>query len=609
MSLEGSVVGRYTLGRCLGRGSTGVVHEARDGAAEVALKLVPCVLDEESIAAETRGAQLQQAFGRAHGLVPQVYEIGEDDHYLYIAMELMTAPTLKQRIASHVMSPEQAVGFAHAICVVLEKLHSFTPPELSYEAVMHADLKPEHVFVMADATVKLYDFGTAKGLEPRRPGTAVVGLTPQYAPPERFTERRARVGDDLWAVGVMLYEMVAGHRPHSRKEDNTRRLQQAIELNEPREPLPPGCPLALAAIIDRLLKFQREHRYDTAAAIKSDLDAFLAGREPEALKTFNTVETIRTPRAPEPPPLPVAELKAEPAPASWAAMPPPAPRRGAGRRVLWGGFVLLLVIGFLSEAVGCVMADRMRGELPQLNGDRVSKARQDYGRLLGWTPVGAGVRLLLDYPLRGRLIAVADEVIAGYRAPVLTVFERQWRQCQEALTWASQLGGRSASLEAKMLVCDAHLERIAAQTIAQKDQAAALRQYSAAAVKFERAASLETKSPDPYLGLGRIYLEPRGLNDVDRGVAAIQEAERRGHVIGWRQRADIGHAYRVRADGYRSEGEDAWERARADYERCVEFLTPIGDRARNELRDCRRYVRSLTEALEAKALELQQPVP
>lgn len=604
MSLEGTVVGGYTLGRRLGRGSTGIVHEARAGATTVALKLVPCVLDEESIAAETRGAQLQQAFGRAHGLVPEVYEIGQDDHYLYVAMELMTAPTLKEQIALRPVSATQAVGFARAICVVLEKLHSFTPPELSYEAVMHADLKPEHVFVMADATVRLYDFGTAKGLEPRRPGTAVVGLTPQYAPPERFTERRARVDDDLWAVGVMLYEMVAGHRPHSRKEGHARRLQQAIELNEPREPLPPGCPPALAAIIDKLLKFQREHRYGNAAAIASDLDAFLAGREPVALKSFNTAETIRTPRAAEPPPQPFAELKVEPGPASWALIPPAPARRGVARRVLWGGFVLLLAIGFLSEAVGCVMADRMRGQLPQLNGDRVSKARQDYGRLLGWTPVGAGVHLLLDYPLRARLMAVADDVIVGYRAPVLTVFERQWRQCQEALTWAAQLGGRNSSLEAKTLVCDAHLERIAAQTIAQKDAPEALRQYSAAAAKFQRAATLDARSPDPYLGLGRIYLEPRGLNDVDRGVEAIQEAERRGHVIGWRQRADIGHAYRVRADSYRQDGD--LERAKADYERCVEILNPIADRARNELRECRRYLRTLSESQEAKAGEPPQ---
>lgn len=616
MSLEGSIVGRYTLGRRLGRGSTGIVHEARDGGTTVALKLVPCVLDEESIAAETRGALLQQAFGRAHGLVPEVYEIGENDHYLYVAMELITAPTLKERIASKPMGPAEAARFARAICVVLEKLHSFTPPELSYEAVMHADLKPEHVFVMPDATVKLYDFGTAKGLDPLRPGTAVVGLTPQYAPPERFIERRARVGDDLWAVGVMLYEMAAGHRPHSRKEGQERRLQQAIELNEPREALPPECPQAIAAIIDKLLKFQREHRYENAAAIRSDLDALLAGREPVAIHTFNTAETIRTPRPPEPPPLPVAEVRVEPQPAGQPTMPRLA-RRGVARRALWGGFVLLLVAGFLSEALGCVMAERMRSQLPQLNAERLSKARQDYGRLLAWTPMGAGVRLRVDRPLRARLMAVADEVIVGYRAPVLTVFERQWRQCQEAVTWAAQLGGANSSLQAKALICEGHLERIAAQTTAPKDPAAALRQYSSAAAKFQRAATLDAKSPDPYLGLGRIYLEPRGLNDVDKGVAAVEEAEQRGHVIEWRQRADIGHAYRVRADGYRREAErdatlaaadvhSALERARADYERCVQFLDPIADRARGELRECRRYLRTLTDALEASALEPHQ---
>ena len=121
--------------------------------------------------------------------------------------------------------------------------------------------------------------------------------------------------------------------------------------------------------------------------------------------------------------------------------------------------------------------------------------------------------------------------------------------------------------------------------MAPKDQPAALAQYSAAIAKFQRAAALDKESPDPFLGMGRIYLEPRGLNDVDRGVAAIQEAERRGHVIGWRQRADIGHAYRVRADRYRQEDDRDWRRMQrgasrrlgaceADYERCVEFLEP-----------------------------------
>ena len=309
------------------------------------------------------------------------------------------------------------------------------------------------------------------------------------------------MGDDLWAVGVMLYEMVAGHRPHSRKEANRWDLERAIASNDAREPLPPGCPPALAAIIDKLLKLQREHRYNSAADIRSDLDAFLADREPAAQKTYNTVETIRSPRPPEPPPPPIPAVRAEPEPAALPQIAQVAPRRGLGRRALWSGFVLLLVIGFLSEALGCVMAEGMRSELPQLNGDRLSRARQDYGQLLAWTPVGFGVHLRVDRPLRARLMAVADEVIAGYRAPVLTVFERQWRHCQEALTWAAQLNSDN-SLQAKALICDGHLERIAAQTMAQKDAGAALRQYSAAAAKFQRAAALDAESPDPHLGLG-----------------------------------------------------------------------------------------------------------
>src|SRR5687768_17526910 len=140
MSAEGFVVGRYTVGRRLGQGYSGTVHEARDGATTVALKLVHSDREQWLIDAERRGAQLQQAFGRAHGMVPDIYEIGEADRYFYIAMEFMTVPTLER--LTKPMPPAQAVGFARAICVVLEKLHSFTLPDVSYEAVMHADLKP-----------------------------------------------------------------------------------------------------------------------------------------------------------------------------------------------------------------------------------------------------------------------------------------------------------------------------------------------------------------------------------------------------------------------------------------------------------------------------------
>ena len=86
--------------------------------------------------------------------------------------------------------------------------------------------------------------------------------------------------------------------------------------------------------------------------------------------------------------------------------------------------------------------------------------------MLDWTPVWAPACICGSIvPCEARLMAVADEVIADYRAPVLTVFERQWRICQEALTWAAQIDATESSMRAKTLSAMAHLERIAAQTI------------------------------------------------------------------------------------------------------------------------------------------------
>ena len=201
------------------------------------------------------------------------------------------------------------------------------------------------------------------------------------------------------------------------------------------------------------------------------------------------------------------------------------------------------------------MAERMRSELPQLNADGLSKARQDYGRVLDWTLMGAGVHLRVDRPLRARLMAVADEVIVGYRAPVLTVFERQWRIARRPDMGRPDRWRPIRRMQAKTLICEASPRTNRGANHGTERSVGCAPPVQRGGRQIPARGDTRCESPDPYLGLGRIYLEPRGLNDVDRGVAAIQEAERRGHVIGWRQRADIGHAYRVRADGYRREGE------------------------------------------------------
>ena len=127
----------------------------------------------------------------------------------------------------------------------------------------------------------MLDFGIAKVLEETRELATDVGRTIAYAAPERLRSERVNVHADFWSLGVMLYEMVSGHRPYPALEDPRlrRQLYSAITNNAPRAPLPPDCPPHLQAIIHRLLAFQPAHRYQTAAEIHADLERYVEPRD------------------------------------------------------------------------------------------------------------------------------------------------------------------------------------------------------------------------------------------------------------------------------------------------------------------------------------------
>src|SRR5262245_34735926 len=275
------VVGSYELNpKPIGYGSFGTIYRARrvtDGL-RVAFKLVVLTADPESgdkVAAERRGAILQDEFEKAHGMVPKVYDYGTHDGYFYIAMELIEGGALSQLIAKGPVEPKTAAGYAARICDFLEKAHQFatTIEGEPYARIVHADLKPQHVLMTRDGQIKVLDFGIAKALANKRSLTINSWVTVDYASPEHLESGYVNEHDDFWAVGVMLYEMVSGHRPYSRLDalDDPRRtrLQRAIMNNAPREPLPPSCPAPLVAIINKVLAYQVDRRYPTAAAIKA----------------------------------------------------------------------------------------------------------------------------------------------------------------------------------------------------------------------------------------------------------------------------------------------------------------------------------------------------
>src|SRR5947207_1825012 len=128
MLREGTRVGDYRISRLVGRStSPAQVYQAqsmRDGTI-IALKTVPLTVDDSVISAEKDGASLQKQFERAHGLVPKIFDVDKDDHYFFIAMEFVDAPTLLASIQRGGIDAAVAAHHAVKICDFLEKAHSF----------------------------------------------------------------------------------------------------------------------------------------------------------------------------------------------------------------------------------------------------------------------------------------------------------------------------------------------------------------------------------------------------------------------------------------------------------------------------------------------------
>ena len=224
-------------------------------------------------------------------MVPEVFEFGQDGDDFYIAMALVEGPSLEERLRAGALACDEAVGHALWLCAFLARAHAFsvTIEQRPYR-LLHNDLKPAHLKIPATGERNVLDFGIAKVLEETRELATDVGRTIAYAAPERLRSERVNVHADFWSLGVMLYEMVSGHRPTGNWRDPRlrRQLYSAITTNAPRAPLPPDCPPHLQAIIHRLLAFQPAHRYQSADEIHADLERYVRRETPVAVAYYET---------------------------------------------------------------------------------------------------------------------------------------------------------------------------------------------------------------------------------------------------------------------------------------------------------------------------------
>jgi len=204
-----SRIGHYAIARTLGTGGMGVVYEAYDERLErtVALKMMQSLEHDES-ARKRFWREARAAASVNHPNVCQIYDVGEDSGSLFIAMELLDGEALTAHMARGPLSVDQAVPIAAEMLAALGAIHA--------RGIVHRDLKPSNVFITRHG-VKLLDFGLARpdvdhtvhaadGLT----RTGVVLGTPRYMAPEQVTGDPVDARTDLFAVGAILFEMLAG---------------------------------------------------------------------------------------------------------------------------------------------------------------------------------------------------------------------------------------------------------------------------------------------------------------------------------------------------------------------------------------------------------------
>jgi serine/threonine-protein kinase len=342
---EPTRVAQFRIVERIGRGGMGIVYRAEDEKLErvVALKVLPEDFDDDASRKRRFLREARVAASLAHANVATVHEVGEADGRIFIAMELVEGRTLR-----HVLDGDR-LAIPEALRITREIVRGVS---LAHErGIAHRDLKPDNVMVRDDGVVKVLDFGLAKPVDvtPRDAETMswtqegrILG-TPGYMSPEQATGRPVDVRTDVFAIGVLLYEMLTGKRPFV--GDTSMDILMATSRDEPVpiRKLAPRVSPALATIVERCLAKSKDERFASAVDLLAALDTvdspearaasktvrFVLATSIAALFAFGASRMFASPPPvhadPTTPPPPSVAQAAVPSPASAASPPLPPP--------------------------------------------------------------------------------------------------------------------------------------------------------------------------------------------------------------------------------------------------------------------------------------------
>jgi serine/threonine protein kinase/Tfp pilus assembly protein PilF len=265
--------GRYEIIEELGKGGMGKVYRVEDKKikGEIALKLIKPEIAADQQTIERFSNELKLTRMISHRNVCRMFDLGEDEGTYFITMEYVPGEDLKTFIRrARRLDIGTAISIAKQVCEGLTEAHRL--------GVVHRDLKPGNIMIDKEGNARIMDFGIARSLHTKcLTAEGVIIGTPEYMSPEQVEGEKADQCSDIYALGVILYEMVTGRVPFEGTTPFSVALKHKSEVPPNPKTLTPQIPEDLSRLILCCLEKQRNRRYQSAAEVLSELDKIEKG--------------------------------------------------------------------------------------------------------------------------------------------------------------------------------------------------------------------------------------------------------------------------------------------------------------------------------------------
>lgn len=281
---------RYQLGDAIGRGGMATIYRGQDMRMDrvVAIKVLREVYSTDPKFVTRFQREAKAASSLQHPNIVQVYDYGQTDGNYFIVMELIEGTDLRRYLRSRgVLAVDRAIIIAHDVALGLGAAHR--------RGIVHRDVKPQNVLVGRDGSIKLTDFGIAsvyKDINAERLTTTGMTLgTVQYYAPEQAQGEIVSPAADVYALGIVMYEMLAGRPPFDGDTPVAVAMQHIQDIPTPPSYFNPDIPPALEEVIMRCLEKEPERRYRDGSTLaralellgESEVDEVLPGAVPPGL--------------------------------------------------------------------------------------------------------------------------------------------------------------------------------------------------------------------------------------------------------------------------------------------------------------------------------------